>query len=335
MGASASTIPEVLDKTAWNEYSEEIYNKLKDPQGLVSKVALHAELSNKKVTYLDKNLLPSPSTIYSFEDIHDVVSKEIREHAEVWVREKKDLNKVVQRFKTLENKVPAMNLIHGLTIAQLARIPRCDERMENGDYYSITLDYLVSSWKPRSIENNIGTKYKAFKIIYFSHRWSNSSAGLADDDSNSKAETIRSVTNYYRDEHQTDLYWWIDLTCANQDHLTGYIASLPLYIAASDEMISLYVPGEGGADYDKRAWIRCERALSACLCSPRAVKCIPPKHFHLEKASIPAEEWWTLVRSHSYATWSFLNLHFLTMTTRRILPLDKRRCSGISCSFTI
>jgi hypothetical protein len=297
MGATASTIPEVLDKSAWNEYSEQIYNKLKDQQGFVSKDVLHAEMANKKPTYLDRNLLPSPSIIYSFEEMHDAVSKEIREHAEVWVREKKDLNKVVQRFKALEKKVPAMNLIHGLTIAQLKRIPRCDERMENGDYYSITLENLVSSWKPRSIENNVGTKYNAFKIVYFSHRWSDSSAGIADDEINSKAETIRSVTMYYRDVHQIDLYWWIDWSCANQDHLTGYIASLPLYIAASEEMISLYVPGEGGADYDKRAWIRCERALSACLSSPRAVKCIPPKLFNLDKAVIPAEEWWTLVRS--------------------------------------
>lgn len=99
---------------------------------------------------------------------------------------------------------------------------------------------------------------------------------------------------YGRDVYRSDSWWWVDWTSADQNHTHGHIAALPLYIAASTSLMSVYVPG---GDYDERGWIRVERALSAALNSPRAWKMVPATLFAELKAAgkaPPDTEWWRL-----------------------------------------
>ncbi|KAJ1636250.1 hypothetical protein T492DRAFT_1141243 [Pavlovales sp. CCMP2436] len=230
----------------------------------------------------------------SFDEVHDAVCDELEAHPEVWVRESKEMGLVVERFKALEGSVPMMHLIHGLAIEKLDRLPRSDELDDEGKPYWRTLEDLHAAWKPHPFENDPTREYKKLNVVFLSHRWSKPTLGLPDDDDNTKASIVVKQSKYGRDTYETDNWWWVDWVCANQNNTAGHIAALPLYIAASTECFSVYIPG---GDYDRRGWIRCERALSASLNSPRSWKMIPPKVFAecTAKGEPPEKsEWWTL-----------------------------------------
>lgn len=231
----------------------------------------------------------------AFDAVHAAVVAEIEAHADVWVRERKDLEAVVARFRALRGRVPMMRLVHGSTLAQLGRIPRSDELGADGAPYWRPLDEVHAAWEARPIEGDAaGRRYARLNVAFLSHRWTRPAEGRPDDASGSKAQIVRALTQYGRSVYAHDSWWWIDWTCADQQHTAGHIAALPLYIAASTELVSVYPPG---TDYDRRGWIRCERALGAALNSPRAWKMVPPEEFARLRAvgAAPAQtEWWTL-----------------------------------------
>lgn len=220
-----------------------------------------------------------------FTQIHNAVIEELDTHPNIWIGQSKDMNKVLERFKAIEHKVPMMRVIHGKIIEKIGHIPRSSETDEEGNPYWEPLSKVLTEWKPTPIEDK-GIMYARPIFNFLSHRWSSPRA--PDDDDNSKATIVAKLTQYGRNVYQTDMYWWIDFTCANQDDTVGHIATLPLYVAASEETFSVYTPG---GDYDHRGWIRCERALSAALNSPRAWKYVPYNY----QGEIPTgDEWWLL-----------------------------------------
>ena len=162
------------------------------------------------------------------------------------------------RFHALSGTVPSMNLVHGKTIESLGRLPRSHERDADGRKYWRQLEEVYGTWAPHPIDDEstgnpspegikgkgAGSRvYSRMNIAFLSHRWSRPAEGLPDDEGNAKAEIVAIMTKYGREVYQLDTWWWVDWICANQDDAAGHIAALPLYIAASTEIFSAYIPG--------------------------------------------------------------------------------------------
>ena len=237
---------------------------------------------------------PCADYLLGFDEVHEAVVREIAAHPGVWVRENKDLTAVCARFDALHGRVPMMRVIHGSIVEALGRVPRSDELHEDGRFYWRPLNEVHAGWQPRPLENDSSRRYKRINVSFLSHRWTKPTEGLPDDDEGTKAKLVASMSRYHCNTYEVDSWWWIDWTCAEQSHTAAHIAALPLYIAASTDVVSVYTPG---GDYDARGWIRVERALSAALNSPRSWKMVPPQLFVelAAKGQAPsATEWWPL-----------------------------------------
>jgi hypothetical protein len=227
-----------------------------------------------------------PSSVFipyqraNFAEVFTSVIQELKDHPEVWIGQHSEPSAVLERMKKLGG--PEMMLVHGKVVTTLGRVPRFGETDSNGQSYTVTLEHVVRTWEPHD-------GLKKFELTFLSHR-----STTEPDEEGAIAKAIQEMSSYCAEVYHDDLYWWVDCACVDQDisvgkilvvgscfipikdhalthYLGGHVAYLPLYIAATSQMFSLYL----GPEYDTRGWINAERAVFSALCSPRGWKYYP------------------------------------------------------------
>jgi hypothetical protein len=140
-----------------------------------------------------------------------------------------------------EHGIPQMMVLSGSRLAELGRIPHSKE----GEAVPAEEALL-----------NRGV------LIFVSHRWLQPEKNKPDDESNSKAQALIAWRNWYENTYtkQKDsrhVYFWLDWPSMNQNDLSPYIHSLPLYVASCNDLLCFETP-----DYNSRAWCSVERVIA-------------------------------------------------------------------------
>lgn len=137
-------------------------------------------------------------------EVRGAVVNELIVNKSRWIGEVSDLPTVVENLR----KFPMMRVISGAKIVELGRIPLWNEVDADNLPYSVRLDDLLASWEPHDDLTKIVLAYLSYTP---------SAQATADDADNSKAFTVRMLTNYSSALSKTDKYWWIDFACRGTD----------------------------------------------------------------------------------------------------------------------
>ena len=102
-------------------------------------------------------------------------------------------------------------------------------------------------------------------VMFVSHRWLRSASGEPDDDARTKFKALVAFAHYYehfycRQAGARNIYFWIDYACIDQDNMLPGVQSLPLYVAASNDLLVYETK-----DYADRAWCCAEMVLAYCF----------------------------------------------------------------------
>lgn len=149
---------------------------------------------------------PAGVQVYDFDEVHEIVKKELLDNKEKWIGERTDPTFSSARYQALP--VPMMRLIGGRTIRDVlhGRIPRSSEVGADGKPYWITLQDLTE--QPRNGLDGI-------TLAFFSHRWCNPTTSVsgavgddwtADDATNTKGKALIKLTNYLASAYKVDAY---------------------------------------------------------------------------------------------------------------------------------
>jgi len=96
-------------------------------------------------------------------------------------------------------------------------------------------------------------------LIFVSHKWLQH--GLPDDPTDTKAQLLVEWADWYASRYPArNVYFWIDWCCVDQEQPGPGIRSLPLYIGACTDLISIQM-----GPYRESAWCAVEKVLAFVL----------------------------------------------------------------------
>eukprot|EP00040_Diaphanoeca_grandis_P019275 m.101732 g.101732 ORF g.101732 m.101732 type:complete len:288 (+) comp27346_c0_seq1:158-1021(+) len=145
-----------------------------------------------------------------------------------------------------EAGLPPLHVVSAEKLRELGRIPTNEEQC------SVDARDILNT-------DSVYEKDKAGVLLVFvSHRWLRPESYEPDDEHNTKARSLIEFARWYEHRYKgRKVHFWIDRSCIDHSDRFVGIATLPLYVAACNEML-IYETD----DYSERAWCRLERAMA-------------------------------------------------------------------------
>lgn len=132
---------------------------------------------------------------------------------------------------------PPMKLLPASELERLGRIPRSD---------------VAPTVDAREALSNNGV------LIFVSHRWLSPEERKPDDGAETKALCLSRFARWYEARYKSrKVYFWLDFASVDQHAPSEGIRSLPLYVAACNDMVAYETE-----DYRTRAWCMVERLIA-------------------------------------------------------------------------